>query len=488
MRGIASWKRGGTAVCLVAVAVALGGAAGCSRPVAGRDAGPPPNIVLVVLDTLRADHLSCYGYERKTSPNIDRLAEGATLYRDCVSTSPWTLPAHASMFTGKYPFEHGAYPLGAPKPGRANAHSLPLEQLTLAEFLHTEGFETAAFVANAVNCGTWTRLDQGFDSYFVKHVYAEALLTEVFAWLEHRERGPFFLFINLMDTHRPYNVSPRPGFLDPPADPDAAGLSRRFKRAVLPATKPVPQELRRKVIDQYDTAIANVDEQVGRLLNRLKTLGLFDEMVVVITSDHGEYFGEHFLTGHAKDVYQPVLSVPLIIKGPGQRRGGVEESRVSLVALPNLICAYLPPAPARRSRELFPEAVDAAVLLAEKYPSCRKSTVNTPWGHRFSRARTALFFGPHKYIRSSDDQHELYDLARDPNEHENLLGESADIAARLARALDEFMANRQKAEHVESDGAVLSEEELRMMAELGYIDGPGADAGSVAEGDEGEDD
>ena len=487
MRGIAWWRRGGTGVCLMAVAIALGGLTGCSRRVAEGESGPPPNVVLIVLDTLRADHLSCYGYERKTSPNIDRFAESATLYRHCVSTSPWTLPAHASMFTGKYPFEHGAYPLGAPKPGRANAHSLPLEQITLAEFLHTEGFETAAFVANAVNCGSWTRLDQGFDSYLVKHVYAEALLLETIAWLGHREPTPFFLFLNFMDTHRPYNVSPRPGFIDPPADPDAGGLSRRFKRAVIPATKPVPQELRRKVIDQYDTAIANVDEQVGRLLDRLKTLGLFDDTVVVITSDHGEYFGEHFLTGHAKDVCQPALWVPLIVKGPRQRRGVVEESRVSLVALPNLICAHLPPAPAMRSRELFPEAV-AAVLVAEKYPSCRKSTVKTAWGHRFRRARTALFSGPHKYIRSSDDQHELYDLARDPNEQENLLGESADVAARLARALDEFMAGRQKAGRPESNGALLSEEELRMMAELGYIDGPGADAGSVAEDDSGEGD
>jgi arylsulfatase A-like enzyme len=242
------------------------------------------------------------------------------------------------------------------------------------------------------------------------------------------------------------------------------------------------------VIDQYDTAIANVDEQIGRLLDRLRTLGLFDDTVIVITSDHGEYFGEHFLTGHSKDVYQPALWVPLVIKGPRQRGGGVEESRVSLVGLPNLICAHLSPGPARRSREFFPEAVDPAVLLAEKYPSCRKSTVNTPWGHRFRRTRTALFAGPHKYIRSSDGRHELYDLARDPDEHANLLDESGDVAARLARVLDAFMAGRQKAGRAELDGAVLSEEELRMMAELGYIDGPGADAGSLEEGDAGEGD
>ena len=235
-----------------------------------------------------------------------------------------------------------------------NAYPLPLEQTTLAEVLKGEGFQTGAFVANEAYCGTWTQLDQGFDTYFAKYMYAKEMLPHVFAWLEQRGATPFFLFINFMDTHGPYNVAPRPGFITPPADPDAAGAARRFAAAVLPPGGHVPADLRQKVIDQCDTAIANVDEQVGRLLDKLRVLKLFDDTLIVIVSDHGEYFGEHLLVGHSKDVYQAALAVPLMVKSAGQTRGRAVPQRVSLVTLPNLICAQLPE-PARAGVAAFSE-------------------------------------------------------------------------------------------------------------------------------------
>jgi arylsulfatase A-like enzyme len=472
------------------MALSLWGPVGCSRQ-AGEEANqPPPNVVLIVLDTLRADHLSCYGYERKTSPNIDRFAETATLYGDCVSTAPWTLPAHASLFTGKYPFEHGAYTSVSRRARMADAYPLPSEQLTLAEFLHAEGYKTGAFVANAVYCSRWTGLDQGFDRYFVKYMYAEAMMPRVFTWLERRGGRPFFLFLNLMDTHWPLNVSPRPGFIDPPADPDVRGVSRRFAEAVLPATGPVPQELRQKLVDQYDTAVANVDGQIGRLLAKLRALELYEQAVIVITSDHGNYFGEHFLTGHSKDVYQPALAVPLIVKAPGQSRGQVANVRISLAMVPNLICAQLPRALAGRARGLFPEAVGAERMIAENYYSRSKDLFGKPWSDRFKRIRQAVFEGQHKYVHSSDGQHELYDLETDPDESTNLLADSPELGTHLARVLEEFLAQRPKARHGAASESPLSDEELRMMAELGYVDGPNEEeeAGGEAEEDEADDD
>lgn len=426
----------------------------------------------MVLDTLRADHLSCYGCARTTSPTIDAFAKDATLYRDCVSTAPWTLPGHASLFAGKYPFEHGAYTVLTQDPRMPDGRPLPVAHLTLAEFLRAEGFETAAFVANALYCGPWTQLDQGFDRYFVRHMYAEAMLPRVFTWLEHRGAAPFFLFLNFMDTHQPYNVSPRPGFIAPPADPYTLGLARRFDRLVLPANQPVPERLRQKIIDQYDTAVANVDEQIGRLIAKLKALDLFENTVIVVTSDHGQYFGEHFLTGHSKDVYQPAMWVPLIVKAPGQKHGRFVETRVSLAMVPNLICTHLPGPVAARARESFPEAIGAEVIIGENYYTRRKDLIGKPWSARFNRVRRAVFEGRHKYIHSSDGRHELYDLAADPGETRNLLDSEPEVAARLAETLKQFLSRRPEAPQFGPTGPPLSDEELRLMATLGYIDTP----------------
>jgi arylsulfatase A-like enzyme len=468
-------KRGVAAVGLIALALALAAPAGCSRKATEPKAGSPPNIILIVLDTLRRDHLGCYGYERDTSPSVDRFAEAATLYTDCVSTAAWTLPAHASLFTGKYPFEHGAYTLVTADRKMKDAHPLSDEQFTLAEFLQAEGFQTGAFVANAAYCGAWTRLDQGFDDYYVEFTFAEKLMPRIFKWLERRGDTPFLLFLNFMDTHTPYNVSPRPGFIDPPATRQTPALSRRFAQAVLPGKRAVPRGLRQRVIDQYDTAIANVDEQVGRLIEKLKALGVFDKALIVITSDHGQYFGEHLLADHSKDIYQAALSVPLIVKAPGQTQREVVDRRISLAMLPNLICAQLSPELAARAHQHFPEAVGAETVIAENYFSRSKDIFGKPWSDRFRRIRTAVFSGPYKYIRSSDGQHELYNLQHDPQETTNLVKRQRELAVRMRDLLETFQSGRQPARTAQPDGTPLSDEELRLLATLGYVDAPDGD-------------
>lgn len=437
--------------------------AGCAGP---PETPSPPDIVLVVLDTVRADHLGCYGYSRPTSPEIDAFAGGATRYARSVSSAPWTVPSHASMFTGVPPFRHGAHTFDVDKPG-SNVNPLDLERLTLAEALDAEGYRTAAFVANAGFLAPHWQLDQGFETYVVERRYADEANRAIFAWLDERteDDSPFFLFVNYIDAHRPYNTQPRPGFLDPPAEhgPELLDL---LVETTLPGHRDADPALVRKVIDQYDTAIANLDEHVGELFERLARHPRFENALVVITSDHGEYFGEHRLVEHSKDVHQPVLNVPLILRHPGQTAGAVETSRVVSSDLPALIAARLPEPTATALRAAFPARLDAPVL-SENYFTRRKDLFDPRWGHRFRRVRRAVFDGPFKYIHSSDGAHELYDLETDPHEGRNLVESEPEVAERLARTLEEYLQSDPAAGLVPSEPI---DEELRERLEaLGYV-------------------
>lgn len=432
---------------------------------------PPPNLLLIVLDTLRADHLGCYGYARNTSPRIDALASGATLYRRAVATAPWTVPTHASLFTGMFPFEHGAHTYKGSAPADV-IHPLHESHVTLAEVLRNEGYTTAAFVANAGYLDPWFQLNQGFDTYQVKYVWSPAVNQRAFEWLDRNGDEPFFLFLNYMDTHRVYNTTPRPGFLETPAVRDRGALLDALIDRVLPAEELLPEDLARRVIDQYDTAVANVDEAVGALLDKLVAMGLYEQTMIVLTSDHGEYFGEHHLVEHSKDIYQPALEVPLIIKAPGQRTGSIDDGLVSSVDVPRLVLSQFPTELSAKCAGLFPNAPGNHAVVSENYFTRAKDLYNKRWGHRFNRIRTAIYEWPYKYIRSSDGRHELYNLPDDPAELNNLLAAEPQIAARLAARLETFQSRRRSAGGsvgTTSAPAEPDEELLDRLRSLGYI-------------------
>ena len=451
-----------TVMCVLAL-----GASACSRT-----AEPPPNVLLVTLDTLRADHLGCYGYERPTSPRLDAFAATATRYERAISASPWTLPTHASLFTGMPPFAHRAHTVVVDDRDDNNVRPLAEEHLTLAEALRAEGYRTGAFVANEGYLSAKWNLDQGFDLYHVERVYAEQLNPRIFRWLETNleteDERPFFLFVNYIDTHLPYNTRARPGLMDPPAIQDDGQLLRSLKRRVMPAKEPVPERLRRRVIDQYDTAIANVDEQLGVLLDKLSDSGLGENTLIVITSDHGEYFGEHHLVQHSKDVYQPALAVPLILRDPGQVEGEVVDEMVVSNDLPNLILSRLPSTLRERLEPRFPDSVGSHLVIAENYYTRAWDLFHPEWGWRFQRIRRAVFEWPYKYIDSTDGQHELYDLARDPSESRNLIASRSDRARRMAAALRELEAGTASTQ-AGPEIPRLSEEDLERLRALGYV-------------------
>jgi arylsulfatase A-like enzyme len=274
-------------------------ALGCRRP---EYACPECNVVLISIDTLRADHVGAYGYPRPTTPNIDALARRGVVFENAVSQSSWTRPAHMSMFTGLHPREHGF--IGLSDRGPLDA-SVP----TLAGELRRHGFQTVAFTGG-INVGQVFGFDHGFDLFRSNGRYFRDQLEETRYWLEAARKGKFFLFWHGYDAHTPYASDP--------ADRVALGLSERRPRlAMRRACKGQDRAQAQRLIEAYDAAIRRADRFVGKLIAELERHDLLRKTVVVVTSDHGEEFLEHGECFHINTLYREVLHVPLIVVAPG---------------------------------------------------------------------------------------------------------------------------------------------------------------------------
>ncbi|NIA15823.1 MAG: sulfatase-like hydrolase/transferase, partial [Nitrospiraceae bacterium] len=297
-----------------------------------------PDVVMVVLDTVRASNLKAWGYGRSTTPQLDGFLKTATQYARAYSTAPWTLPAHVSLFTGQYTFQHGVRGYREERAdGTIRIFDPPLGDAahTLAERLGEAGYATGAFTANTVFMKERYNLNQGFERYKVGRIRGKELVAEALEWTR-RQRGPFFLFVNIMDAHRPYDLAPVPGVALKPVPQDET-LLQQFYESTMPGTSPVDLDLAARVMRQYDSGIANGDHAFGRLLTGLKEAGRFDDSLVVLTSDHGEFLGEHGLVEHSKDIYQETVWVPLAVKMPMQRTGERHKPPVSLAQVPGSV-------------------------------------------------------------------------------------------------------------------------------------------------------
>ncbi len=328
-----------------------------------------PNVLLVSIDTLRADHLSSYGYARSTSPRLDRwAARRAIRYETAIAAAPSTLPSHASMLTGLDAARHGVH-----------HDPLPLELTTLPERLRTLGYRTVALTGGGYVDPSFG-FGQGFDTYRSwlwgehREQELEANVDWAVRWLESRPAGPFFLFLHTYEVHPPFRA--RTAFRDwngsdplapllwvaaPSARPESGYRSEhpsRFEyRTSDPSAPTTGQGTTQAAIDRYDSSIAFVDLQVDRLLSALRAIGFEDRTLVVVTSDHGESFGEHGLAGHGY-LYEDNLRVPLFIAFPnGRGRGEVERRMVrSIDITPTAIAiAGLPPIELLDGRSLAPQ-------------------------------------------------------------------------------------------------------------------------------------
>ncbi len=276
-----------------------------------------PNVLLITLDTTRADHMGCYGYQRPTTPVLDRLAAESVVYTHAISTSSWTLPAHASLFTGKFTTSHGArYDTEGPLrltdgiDGPENwkdyrARGLSPSETTLAEILKEAGYVTGAVVG-----GPWMKkvfgLDKGFDHYddaqirTVNGRLAGEVTSAALEWVEKESDHEFFLFLNYFDPHTPYSA-PEPFTYQ--FFPDGEAPSNQ---------EPSLEEMN----NLYDAEILYMDHHIGRLLEGLERLGLFEHTLFIVTADHGELLGEHGKMGHGTSLYQEEIHIPLLVRYP----------------------------------------------------------------------------------------------------------------------------------------------------------------------------
>jgi arylsulfatase len=389
--------------------------------------------VILSLDTTRADRLGSYGYARPTSPHLDRLAAESVLYTRAVAPSSWTLPSHASLFTGKLTTSHGAHydPQGAlnlasviegPREwSEYRARPLPESERTLAEILREAGYATGAVVA-----GPWLKrpfgLAQGFDYYDDDHVTttdgrrAHSVTDAALRWIERTPGRALFLFLNYYDPHGPY-APPEPY------------LSRFLAPGVRPSEGvPKGEELQAR----YDAEIFFMDEHVGRLLAGLRTAGIYEDALVLVTADHGELLGEQGRLGHGQHLTQAEIHIPFFVKYP---RGGPSprkvDSPVQLTDVVPMVTEALGlPAPSGIQGGVPPSI--GHPVVAEVYPLPFESPEG---GWR------ALFDGPWKLLWNSKGRHGLYDLGRDPGERSNLAARDPARVARMSALLDRYLAS-----------------------------------------------
>jgi arylsulfatase A-like enzyme len=465
-----------------------------------------PNVLLIVFDTVRADHLSLYGYNRPTSPALDRLAKRGIRFDEARATAPWTLPSHASLFTGRWPHEFTVKWMSP----------LSLNFPTLAEYLGTHGYATAGFVGNTLYCSYDTGLNRGFahyEDYLVElerfrlfraallvdracaeisvwglllnrsldlgpfRPWLEALLRPMLAtgrkdarsinrgfldWLSHRRepRRPFFAFLNYFDAHSPYippeNSTFRFGSA-PLSEADFLLLNERW--SAVDKLRLAPR-YRLLVRDSYDNCISYLDERLGELFEELERRSVLDETLVIVTADHGEELGDHALFDHGESLYRPEIRVPLLIvlPSPSQFRGVVSET-VSLRDLPRTIVelakpAFESPFPGQSLAGLWrdprPRAASGADDREGAISELSEPNPSVPSQGRSPASRGALVSlaeGNFVYIRNEGDRTEqLFNQRDDPRELVNQAGVEAmkPVLNRLRQNLSRMIAGAEK--------------------------------------------
>lgn len=303
--------------------------AACGSP-AGEET--PPNVLLIVVDTLRSDHLGCYGYERDTSPNIDRLAAESVRYAHAWSQAPWTTPSIGSLLTSRYPSEIGI----------KSMHAILDDELTLLpEVLQRGGYRTGAVISHSFCSARWN-FDQGFESFDESNIQGHQAVTSpevtdrALEFLDRQGEAPWFLWVHYFDPHFAFLNHPEFEFgsgegYDGPVSP-----GMKFSKLAGMRKELEPEDVE-QIVRFYDSEIAFTDHQIGRLLDGARELGLFDDMLICFTADHGEEFLDHKKLGHAKTLYRELLGVPLIVKYPAGRQAVVEEPVALLDVFPTVL-------------------------------------------------------------------------------------------------------------------------------------------------------
>ena len=502
--------------------ITLGLITGCERDASEKPAqtaqvepSERPNILFIVWDTARADRLSLYGHQRRTTPFLDEWSRNARVMDNCLTVGSTTAPSHASMFTGLMAGEHGV---------TNEERLLPDEFVTLAELLKLNGYATYMFSENphVARFGPKPSFAQGFD--LAEHPWSKAYRADaleltlrklhglpstshlvqkvenrqigqwtikaagelaqrgVEQWLADRQPDqPFFVFLNYMEAHRP--LIPPPRFREQIMTPEQVAASYRVNYDWIPLWSYVLglREMSAAELELfaglYDAALLELDTLLRDLLESLEAKGYLDNTVVVLVGDHGEHLGEHHMLDHQFSVYEPLMRVPLVIHYPPSFKPGRDSRPVMNVDLFPTLLELAGVEPPSRSKALsllnppeqrtrigeYPAAMMGVLkTVRQRYPNFDP----TPW----TRGLRAYYHEPHKFIEASDGTHELYDLQQDPGELNNLYERRPELAQRLATELKAYAASLQSPPVRDSGVSEPVDHSTRGMLEsLGYL-------------------
>jgi arylsulfatase A-like enzyme len=446
----------------VAVLVALN----AGLAVAKREAGP--NVVVLLIDALRADHLTSYGYARPTTSNIDRLAEDSVLFSQAISPGTFTKTSITSLFTGLDPHHHGVF-RGARRdtPDRITSDTLGAEYTTLAEAMSDSGLLSVAWVENE-QLRAFMGFDQGFARYNDQPGSIQQINKRVQRWLSGFADGcQFFAYIHYIDLHDPYR--PRPpfdtmygSFSDVYAGLDLHEYANwgRIIREVREGEKSLTADDVAQLKAYYDGMLTFVDREIGELLGALKEDGLYDDTVIVVTSDHGDGFMEHGFISHSTTPYEELVRVPLIVKFPNSRHAGRRIDRqVRLVDLAPTLVDLVGGDPL--------QGIDGVSLLSLLSKGDSPGVEPPAYAFVETAGAVAIRTESEKLIQYADGAWEFYDLVEDPGEQRDLSGADPVGAAALRALAALALEERKRRDPVT---APLDPDTIEKLKALGYVD------------------
>lgn len=411
------------------------------------------NVILIVIDTLRSDHVSCYGYNRQVTPNIDLFAKDAILFKNAISPAPWTTPTIGTIFTSQYPSELGIFS----DPVIMRKSSLTLSEMFRESNYHTVGIISHLYISSKLGFG------QGFDKYNEerigrrKRLSAPFITNHAIQFLRKQKNKKFFMFLHYFDPHYNYYLHPNFNFYPQYQGKVYSGQSIKELRRLAPS---MIQDDLDYIHALYDSEICFTDMHMEILINELKSLKLYDDTMIIITADHGEEFCERndFWIGHSKKLYQELIHIPLIIKLPGKTGPAVREDYVGLIDLMPTILneagIQIPDNYKVNGRKLFSGNQKNCYIISETY--------------RFNNLRSVIRDG-WKYIHNPKIGYEmLFNLEKDPYEKNNLIQQKPTKKIEMQNILNQWVKERLNQDQ-DFNKPEFSEEEKAHLKSLGYL-------------------
>lgn len=426
-----------------------------AKEIRARGGSSKPDILLYVVDTLRADQLGCYGGPAGVSPALDRLAEDGVVFERAVAQSSWTKPSVVSMLSGRLTTEHGV---------RSREPEVPASVEMMAEWFQAAGYRTGALTANAYLVEA-AGFDRGFDTFEFEHRSAESLTRRAIRWLDRVDPAqPVFLWIHTIDPHAPYE--PEPDFrrrFAPEVPPDVGTFDHVRSLAGQPEGTTAP--FVEPYLELYRAEIAQNDAAFGAILEAFRREGRYDEACVVFVSDHGEGFWDHGVNGHGWDLFEEVLHVPLVLKLPdsaGRGRRVVDPVQHIDLAPTLLRLAGIVDGPELSGRDLFSPRAPDAVVFSEMTYEGREGFAVRRGSKKLIQPLSANFLPSPR----------LFDLERDPGEAIDRSGDLPVTAAWMAQEGRKAMRRLQRAA-IPGGEVELTTDQRRALEAMGYLDPEG---------------